>query len=259
MEAGITRIGLARTGNTRTLADGTKLEGIGYFTLDGQERAYSDVRLAGNCFYREFTQAIPLTDEARTLPNMRGSGMVRDLREAASLDGRLVKDYAGFSRLPRAEFMARLDDFIVRWDETSTMQTSFQQAKAQGYTLVYLPVGMAEADYFASLRNDVEDMGQIEKNQRHFTWLINILERFNAHTWGEVGESGVRSGAGVIYDIRKLPDGEAYVFLPFHPEQQAMVEKSYDQLKESIYQGISPRRAGFMQRLLGFLRYLVKI
>ncbi|GHU32084.1 hypothetical protein AGMMS50256_21580 [Betaproteobacteria bacterium] len=246
MDAGITRIGLARTGNTRTLADETKLEGIGSFTINGQERAYSDVWFAKNGFYREFTDAIPLTDEARTLPDMRGSGMVRDLREAASLDGRLAKDYAAFSRLPRAEFMARLDDFIARWAETSTMQTSFQQANNQGYTLVYLPAGMTETDYFATLWNDAKDIGQIEKKQRHFTQLINILERFNAQTWGDVGARGVRSGAGVSYGIRKLPNGEAYVFFPFHPEQQVMIEKSYDQLKDSVYRGLSPRRAGWV-------------
>ena len=40
--------------------------------------------LASNTFYSQFTDAIPLTDLAKTLPGMRGSGLVRDLREAAN-------------------------------------------------------------------------------------------------------------------------------------------------------------------------------
>ena len=38
--------------------------------------------LASNTFYSQFTDAIPLTNLAKTLPGMSGSGLVRDLREA---------------------------------------------------------------------------------------------------------------------------------------------------------------------------------
>ena len=49
--------------------------------------ALADLNLAHNAFYRQFPDRIPLTDEAKGLANLQGSGMVRDLREAASLDG----------------------------------------------------------------------------------------------------------------------------------------------------------------------------
>jgi hypothetical protein len=243
-DAHITRIGLTKTAGTQVLADGTKFDGTGSFTINGQERTYIDVCFAGNGFYRKFTDIIPLTDEAGALPPLRGSGMVRDLREAASLDGQLAKDYAALSGLPHAGIMTRLDDFIARWAETSTMPTSFQQAKSYGYTLVYLPAGMTEAAYLAASGNDAKSLEQTKEKQQRIYRLINILERFNAQTWVDVGVEGVRSGGGINYGIRKLPGNDPYVFVPFHPEQQKLFEKSYDQLKNSIYRGLSHDRRG---------------
>jgi hypothetical protein len=44
-----------------------------------------NLNLTNNPFYREFTTTVPLTTAARALPDMQGSGWVRDLREAMSL------------------------------------------------------------------------------------------------------------------------------------------------------------------------------
>lgn len=44
----------------------------------------ANLDLAANNFYREFTDSPVLTTAAEALPQMRGSGWVRDLREAAS-------------------------------------------------------------------------------------------------------------------------------------------------------------------------------
>ncbi len=40
--------------------------------------------VAANPFYREYTDAIPLSAEVQALPDMKGSGAVRDLRDAAN-------------------------------------------------------------------------------------------------------------------------------------------------------------------------------
>jgi len=46
--------------------------------------------LADNPFYSEFIDTLPLTAEAQSLPDMNGSGLVRDLRQATSLSGELA-------------------------------------------------------------------------------------------------------------------------------------------------------------------------
>ena len=45
----------------------------------------ANLNLSSNPFYREFTVPVPATPTARALPEMGGSGWVRDLREATSL------------------------------------------------------------------------------------------------------------------------------------------------------------------------------
>ena len=82
---GLTRIGLNKTDKTQNLGDGTKLDGQAEYTRNGQTRSYTDAWFAENAFYRQFPDRIPLTDEAKGLSNLQGSGMVRDLKEAAFL------------------------------------------------------------------------------------------------------------------------------------------------------------------------------
>jgi hypothetical protein len=82
-EAGISQIGLTKTAFTQTLADGTRLDGLGSFTLNGQSLSYTDAWFAENPFYREFSTPIALSESVAALPGMQGSGAVRDLHEAA--------------------------------------------------------------------------------------------------------------------------------------------------------------------------------
>ena len=81
---------LIKTASTTPLADGTRFDGQGSYTLNGQTREYTDAWLADTPFFREFTTKIPLSPAAQNLPELRGAGLVRDLREAANLP-RLVQ------------------------------------------------------------------------------------------------------------------------------------------------------------------------
>ena len=60
-----------------------------HLTVDGTGQT-DNLDLANNPFYREFVDTIPLTEQALNLPDNKGSGWVRDLREAASLSLILV-------------------------------------------------------------------------------------------------------------------------------------------------------------------------
>jgi len=54
-------------------------------TTSGDEGTTANLDLADNPFFREFTDPVTLTEAALALPDMHGSGMVRDLREAMRL------------------------------------------------------------------------------------------------------------------------------------------------------------------------------
>ena len=74
------------------LANGNQIADLGSFTYaDGRTGSagttggMADINLAADTFHRTFTDTIPVTPEADALPEMRGSGMVRNLQQAVSM------------------------------------------------------------------------------------------------------------------------------------------------------------------------------
>lgn len=129
--AGIESIALTPTTNTTNLGNGNSVTGTatvhltdGRSTLaDTVDVAANNLELASNPFYRSFTDSIPLTDAARALPDMGGSGLLRDLREAMSLGtpeaDRLTNAVRAFADATTREAqLALLDQVLVAWSET---------------------------------------------------------------------------------------------------------------------------------------------
>ena len=88
--AGIVAVLTTKTEHAAVLANGNQIADKGsYLRADGTAGDLvevtgdlADIDLAENPFYSEFTDPAPLTAEAQALPNMAGSGAVRDLQEA---------------------------------------------------------------------------------------------------------------------------------------------------------------------------------
>jgi hypothetical protein len=123
----ITALKVGRTANSTALANGNQIADVGGFVRsDGTVGQLADVNLAGNAFYSEFTDNVPLTDQAQALPEMQGAGMVRSLRQAASLQtpqgGVLAAQLSAFSaETTRSGQTARLDALLKAWADTSSM------------------------------------------------------------------------------------------------------------------------------------------
>lgn len=148
-ELGIVRIDLAASPTAIPLPGGNVLTARGrYWRADGSEGSVGEVLtgatgnldLASNPFYREFTDTVPLTAAAEALPDLRGSGAVRDLREAASLDPVLVDDFNALSGT-RRQMLAGLDTLLADWAATSNLETSRELAQARGTTLHFAVPG----------------------------------------------------------------------------------------------------------------------
>jgi hypothetical protein len=94
--AGVASLSLVHTTGVTTLPNGNTIGAQGTFTrsdgstsaMDGVDMA--DLNLLQDTFHREFTDSIPLAPGVDDLPNMRGSGQVRDLWEAVRVRRRLV-------------------------------------------------------------------------------------------------------------------------------------------------------------------------
>ncbi|MGX5728248.1 hypothetical protein ACWKWZ_24690, partial [Metapseudomonas otitidis] len=149
--------GIAQNGELKTLAEhnivainldakasnhnsnGNLISAIGSFvrgdgsegTVNANQSLAANLDLASNPFYREFTDPIALDDAAKALPDMKGSGAVRDLREASMLNAELKTLLATYAQAQtREEQMGLLDKLIAEWAESSGYRTFDQRISA---------------------------------------------------------------------------------------------------------------------------------
>jgi hypothetical protein len=132
-QQGIASISLVSDGKTQNLGNGNTVTGSAKVTYaNGGETEVDGVGLGGdagnlnlssNPFYREFTDAVPVSDAAAALPGMGGSGVLRDLQEAMSLGTEesaalLAAVQAFASADSRESQQALLDEVLMRWAAT---------------------------------------------------------------------------------------------------------------------------------------------
>lgn len=146
--AGVASINLNPDATTIDLGNGNhQTLGASFVRTDGSSGSVGNLDLAANAFYREFATPIALTMAAQALPDIQGSGAVRDLREAASLSTTLATTAAGINgTLSAAQMRAQVDVLIGQWADTSTMQDGIAQAAAIGMKVFYMTPGTTQAD-----------------------------------------------------------------------------------------------------------------
>ncbi len=120
-QAGVTAIHTAATDTVDKSQPGAILTHTGTFIrADKTIGTAGNLGLLSNPFYREFPDAIEVPEHLQGLPDMQGSGMARDLRQAAALSPRLaglLQDYA--MATSRDAQVALLDDLIDAWADTA--------------------------------------------------------------------------------------------------------------------------------------------
>ena len=140
----IISINVASTSNSQILPNGNQIAGLGTFTkTDGSTGnagiitgKMADINLAEDAFHRQFPNTLDTTSIA-TLPDMQGSGAVRDLREAATQSTTLQTLLTQFSAATtRAGQVALIDQLLDAWADTGGMAESLDdRAAAATYTL----------------------------------------------------------------------------------------------------------------------------
>ena len=122
VEHNIVAINLDST-STNQNSNGNLISAVGTFVRDnGSESSVNgnlsqaaNLDLASNPFYRQFTDRIALDSVAKGLPDMQGSGAVRDLREASMLNPELKGALAQYaSAQTRQEQLGLLDRVLCR-------------------------------------------------------------------------------------------------------------------------------------------------
>src|SRR5690606_3266280 len=104
-----------------------------FTSVDDQTHTAASLDLVENRFVRAFEDTIAVPPELQDLPNMQGSGAVRDLQQAAALSTTLastLEDYA--AETTRAGQWAMLDDLIQDWADSSTFVNFVDRVEDMG-------------------------------------------------------------------------------------------------------------------------------
>lgn len=223
-ELGIAAINLDPDGTSDiNLGNGNVIDSHGtYVRTDGSAGQIGDLLLANNNFYREFDQPVELTEQARELPNLGGSGMVRDLAEAASLDDDLADAITGLSGMSRDEMMANIDEILSLWASTSEMET----------TAIGVHGRTESTDIHVSGSGAAQDL----------TNIVSILEIFNGSLFFTVNGDGSLSDSVNNFQATAVMDTNGNVSHLFNitldEQPTSLLLESYEQLRESVYAGL---------------------
>ncbi|PJK10117.1 hypothetical protein CO608_05335 [Lysobacteraceae bacterium NML08-0793] len=201
---------------------GNVADSTGQFTrTDGSHGNFYDMLLANNPFYRQFKDEVELTETARGLLDIHGSGAVRDLREAASLDETLAAMVTGLAPgISRGDMLTQVDNILRRWANTSHMQdTETWLRETQGLNGSFRVV---------SNGTDRTDL----------TVMLSVLERFNGgRFFADRGDGYLWAGNRAFSPVVKQVNGETIrsfdIALP--PGVVSLLQQSYAALKNAVY------------------------
>ncbi|WP_417662826.1 calcium-binding protein [Pseudomonas sp.] len=264
-EHSIVAINLEST-STNENSNGNLISAVGtYVRDDGRESSVNgnlsqaaNLDLASNPFYREFTDDITLDSVAEALPDMQGSGAVRDLREASMLNPELkgvLADYA--SAQTREEQLGLLDRVLAEWAESSGYQTFDQRVSALdgdagSFAFSYSWEKNQENDVAA-----VPTTAQLE--QKSLLEKIKILEVFNSQNFFSfsatqrtdssgktiidalIGAGSMRGGSASFNGGSAQGSTNHYIteaHLGVNATQAQFLNSAYEVLRESVYQGL---------------------
>ncbi len=263
--------GIAQAGELKTLAEhnivainldstasnhnsnGNLISAVGSFvrgdgsegTVNANQSLAANLDLASNPFYREFTDHIALDDTAKALPDMKGSGAVRDLREASMLNAELKTLLATYSQAQtREEQMGLLDQLIAEWAKSADYQTFDERIDA-------LDDGTTDVRFQYSWEASGTQPTEAQQNTRKLLERVKALEVFNAQNilkFGKVGSDAssltLSFGIGANTGNSTYSTSQGVVVidesrLGFNATQTSLLDQAYEKLKQSILDGLA--------------------
>ncbi len=230
-----------------TKQNGNTLYGTGsYIDISGDSHYMTDAWFEQDTFISGYTDTIEIPEDMRGLPNMGGSGAVRNLLEAAAQEAKAWEPYPGspnqkaplehileqYSQADtRAEQMDLLDDLLYAWANTSGFYRSIETRCSGIYNVEQLNV--PNGDVAAWNRK------------------IHILEAFNGRYFftdlPRGGENGLafnpNAPHGNLSIISRRIDDDEPTPIPtlrvnWGQTQMEKLNEAYDLLCETVYNAL---------------------
>jgi hypothetical protein len=192
-EAGIVSLDLAHTAHNQRLANGNTLTAQGSFTrADGSRGGMGEFLFAIDTFTTRFATPIEVPEALRGLPDVGGSGNVRDLQQAAAQSPALAALLGEFAAAPsRSAQLALLDTLLDQWADTSGMAKSLEERSGGRYRIRYQGFGserrsahvIGSAPNEATLMSDLDATTHLSASYRaligEWSRKLQVLEAFN--------------------------------------------------------------------------------
>jgi len=242
-ELGVSAIHLDSNSSNK-LDNGNRISATGTIEFaDGSTGTAANLDLASNPFYREFLDKLQISKAVAGLPDMHGSGAVRDLREAASQSAQLaglLKQYSNLST--REKQRAALDNILTAWADSAGYPSLAQRLQtAAGDKL--------EVVFQYSWAQKANKPTEAQLAQKDLLGKTAILEVFNASDFYKItrradGKFILQAGANsTVLSTTKAADGkEKLIIIEDHLQlnsgQADLLNQSYNSLLNSVYQGI---------------------
>ncbi|MEQ1738789.1 MAG: calcium-binding protein [Methyloglobulus sp.] len=244
-QLGIASINVTSTDHSQTLPNGNQIADLGTYTkTDGSlgttGEVIGDINLATDTFHRQFPDHLD-TSAVAHLPDMQGSGAVRDLREAASVSPALAATLGQLNvDMSRAELKAAVEVILQQWADGADFTDSFEAAQAIDKTLVFVPPGVSGGAALGAWNGNL-DIGQhelaeqIRTQQADINRMLKTLEAFNGKIFTPILDDGMGSTL-----VKYMPNGTSFIgIMPtmYMMEQGRLdlLTQSYNQLVDSVY------------------------
>jgi Ca2+-binding RTX toxin-like protein len=228
-EIGLVELKVGRTSSSATnLGNGVVTNGGSTTVINGVEQQTGALNLSQNTFYREFTDKLD-TSSVADLPNLVGSGLVRDLREAMTLSAELTQDVRTYMSSNVTERSKMLDELASDWAATSTLSTS-KNRHTEAHTDFY----------FSGIDSSSNPNAQSEMLDK-----LALVEKFNGRRINAGNESQTviyqRDAYGnVLRDVNGSPlVNYIHTNVSFNDAQTSWILQSYNSITNSIDKGLS--------------------
>jgi Ca2+-binding RTX toxin-like protein len=230
-QVGVASIKLGSTAANLNLGDAILAQNGSFTRTDSSSGQVGSLILAQNNFVRQFAP-IATSDAAKALPGLKGSGWVRDLREAATVSPELI-GLVGQAKAAstRAGFEGAVAMLLREWGNDSEFNSASKQALSAGYGLILsdpvnaqeigwmdVAIKASEADrnaYRATL--GAADLVKFDAMRERMVGDLEKIQAYEAFTgytflkWGQI------LGDALHYEPRWTANGQVpvEVWVPF--------------------------------------------
>ena len=230
-QVGVKALNLDNKNTNTNLGSGNTLAQIGsYETTDGRTHAMGDVNFEHKPVFSEYAEEVKLTEQQKQAPNLKGTGRVRDLRDAAALSDKLAELLNTYSNTEtRAGQLSLLDKLLLEWAK-SDPQFDENAKYSLGTDWIRVSSNSGGSGFTPSQEGGlkVADPEWLKK----FDTYSNKLNILNAFT----GESSKLFYAGTAKQRQELLD---------------TIDDTYNSIRDSLYESLL-----FQTRLKPYLEKL---